>query len=122
MTLLNGLELAVEDYEYFVWDRCRILNPKTNIVAISAGDLGRYQQEDQSTRTGEARLFLLARSLQMIHGLWANGIALTLQCPNCRTHYVLGKDELSPGEQAYQRYNEAGEDEEQLGDDLSNTN
>ena len=122
MTLPNGLELAVEDYEFFVWDRCRILNPRTNIVAVSAGDLGRYQQEDQSTRTGEARLFLIARSLQMIHGLWANGIALTLQCPNCRTHYILGKDELRIGEQAYQRDNEAGADKDESGDNLSNTN
>lgn len=117
MVLSSGLELEVEDYEFLVWDRCSFFNPKTNIIGVSAGDLKRYQQEDQSTRMGYAQLFLLARSLQMIHGLWASDIALTLECPNCRRQYVLGKDELSLGERAYQRY-----DQEESVDDLSNTN
>ena len=121
MVLSRGLELEVEDYEFLVWDSCSFFNPKTNIIVVSAGDLKRYQQEDQSTRTGYAQLFLLARSLQMIHGLWANDIALTLECPNCRRHYVLGKDELSLGEQAYQRYDREEREEESV-DDLSNTN
>ena len=57
----------------------------------------------------------------MIHGLWANDITLTLECPNCRRHYVLGKDELSLGEQACQRYDQE-EGEEELADNFSNTN